>query len=225
MLAPWKKSYDQPRQHIKKQRHYFANKGPSVKAMVFPVVMWMWELNHKQSWALRNWCFWNMVLEKTLESPLDYKAIKTVNPKEINPEYSLEGLMWSWSSNTLATWCKKLTHWKRPWCWERLKAGEEGWQRMRWLDGITNLMDMTLSKLPQRVRHDLATELNWNVIPQKGDRTPPIFWQHLISYFCHWLFPPTLGFILLYISVSTLCWTCCFFFFILKRWNCPNSQK
>ena len=75
MLAPWKKSYDQPRQHIKKQRHYFANKGPSSSHV------WMWELDHKESWALKNWCFSIVVLKKTSESPLDSKEIKPVNPK------------------------------------------------------------------------------------------------------------------------------------------------
>ena len=65
----WKKSYDQPRQHIKKQRHYFANKGPSSQVCGFSSShVWMWELDYKESWALKNWCFWPMVLEKTLES-------------------------------------------------------------------------------------------------------------------------------------------------------------
>ena len=83
MLAPWKKSYDKPRQHIKKQRHYFADNVYLVKAMVFPVVMygWMWELDYKESWSLKNWCFWNVMLEKTLESPLDCKEIQPVHPK------------------------------------------------------------------------------------------------------------------------------------------------
>ena len=84
MLALWKKSYDQPRQHIKKQRHYFANKGSSSQSYGFSSSHeWMWELAHKQreSWALKNWCFWTVVLDKTLESPLDCKEIQPMNPK------------------------------------------------------------------------------------------------------------------------------------------------
>ena len=81
-LAPWKKSYDQPRQHIKKQRHYFANKGPSSQSYGFSSShVWMWELNYKESWMQKNWCFWTVVLEKTLESPLDCKEIQPVHPK------------------------------------------------------------------------------------------------------------------------------------------------
>ena len=75
----WKKSYDQPRQHIKKQSITLPTKIHTVKAMVFPVVMW--ELDHKESWTLKNWCFWTVVLEKTLENPVDCKEIKPVNPK------------------------------------------------------------------------------------------------------------------------------------------------
>ena len=84
MLAPWKKSYDKPRQHIKKQRHYFANKGRSSQSYGFSSChVWMWELNNNWSnWALKNWCFWTVVLEKTLESPLDCKEIRPVHPKE-----------------------------------------------------------------------------------------------------------------------------------------------
>ena len=82
MLTPWKKSYDQPRQHVKKQRHYFANKGPSSQGYGFSNShRWMWELDYKESWALKNWCFWTVVLEKTLESPLDCKDIQPVLPK------------------------------------------------------------------------------------------------------------------------------------------------
>ena len=82
MLAPWKKTYDQPREHIKKQRHYFADKGPSSQSYGFSSGhVWMWELDYKESWVPKNWCFWPVVLEKTLESPLDCKEIKPVNPK------------------------------------------------------------------------------------------------------------------------------------------------
>jgi len=82
MLASWKKSYDQPRQHNKKQRHYFANNGPSSQGYGFSSShVWMWELDYKESWVLKNWCFWTVVLEKTLESPLDGKEIQPVHPK------------------------------------------------------------------------------------------------------------------------------------------------
>ena len=82
MLAPWKKSYDQPRQHIKKQRHYFANKGLSSHSYGFSSShVWMWELDCEESWAPKNWCFWTVVLEKTLESPLDCKEIQPIYPK------------------------------------------------------------------------------------------------------------------------------------------------
>ena len=87
----------------------------------------MWELDYKESWMLKNWCFWTVVLEKTLESPLDCKEIQSDHPKG-NQSWIFIGKdwCWSWNSNTLATWCKELTHLKRPWCWERLKAGGEG---------------------------------------------------------------------------------------------------
>ena len=80
--ASWKKSYDKPGQHIQKLRHYFADKGPSSQSYGFSIShVWMWELDHKESWALKNWYFWIVVLEKTLESPLDCKEIKPVNSK------------------------------------------------------------------------------------------------------------------------------------------------
>ena len=82
MLAPWKKSYEKPRQHIKKQRHYFVNKGPSSQGYDFSSShVWMWELDYKESWALKNWCFWTVVLEKTFESPLDCKEVQPIHPK------------------------------------------------------------------------------------------------------------------------------------------------
>ena len=129
-----KKSYDQPRQHIKKQRHYFANKYLSSQSYGFSSShVWMRELDYKESWALKNWCFWTVVLENTLESPLDSKEFKLGNSKV---QTRLTGLnihwkdwYWSWNSNTLATWCEELTFWKRPWGWERLKVGGEGEDR------------------------------------------------------------------------------------------------
>ena len=80
MLAPWKKSYDKPRQCIKKQRHHFANKGPNSYGFSSSHVQ-MWELDHKEGWVPKNWCFWTVVLEKSLESPLDIRELKLVNPK------------------------------------------------------------------------------------------------------------------------------------------------
>ena len=82
--------------------------------------VWIWGLDYKESWGLKNWCFRTMVLEKTLWSPLDCKEIELVLNIHGKDWY------WSWNSNTLATWCEELTHLKRPWCWERLKAGGEG---------------------------------------------------------------------------------------------------
>ena len=82
MLAPWKKSYDQPKQHIKKQRHYFANKGLSSQGYGFSSGhVWVQKLDYKESWAPKNWYFWAVVLEKTLESPVDCKEIQQVHPK------------------------------------------------------------------------------------------------------------------------------------------------
>ena len=82
MLASWKKNYDQPGQHIKNQSHHFANKGPSSQGYRFSSSsVWMWELDCKESWALKNWCFSTVALEKTLESPLDCKEIQPVHSK------------------------------------------------------------------------------------------------------------------------------------------------
>ena len=81
-LAPWKISYNQPRQHIKKQKHYFTNKGPSIQNYDFSSNhVWMWELDYKESWVPKNWCFLTVVLEKAIENLLDYKEIQLVCPK------------------------------------------------------------------------------------------------------------------------------------------------
>ena len=125
MLAPWKKSYDQPRQHIKKQTHYFADKGPSSQSSGFSSShVRMWEMDYKENWVLKNWCFWAVALEKTLESPLDSKEIQPVHPKG-NQSWIFIGRTDA-EAETLAAWCEQRTHWKRPCCWERLKVGGEG---------------------------------------------------------------------------------------------------
>ena len=130
--------------------------------------IWMWELNHKEGWVPKNWCFQTVVLEKTLRVPWTSKRSNQSILKEINPEYSLEGLM-------LATWCEELTYWKRPWCWERLKAGEEGDDRgqVGWMISLiqrtwiwassrrwkrTGKPDVLQSMESQRDGHDWVTE-------------------------------------------------------------------
>ena len=153
MFAPWKKSYDQPRQHIKKQRHYFANKGPSSKSYgFFSSHVWMRELDYKESWASKNWCFWTVVLDKTLETPFDCKEIKPVHPKG-NQSWVFIGTTDAEAEipNTLATWCKEMTHWKRPW-W--LKAGEgddrgwDGWMAspIRWTWDRGKLQELVMDR-------------------------------------------------------------------------------
>ena len=93
-VTPWKESYDQPRQHIKKQRHHLADKDTNRQSFVFSSShVWMWELDRKEGWALKKWCFWTVVLEKTLENPLDCKEIQPVNPKRHKSWIFREGLM------------------------------------------------------------------------------------------------------------------------------------
>ena len=127
MLVPWKKSYDQPRQHIEKQRHYFADKGSSSHNYGFSVIMYdceSWTIKkaeHRRIDAFELWCW-----RRLLRVPWTARRYNQLILKEISPEYSLNDWRWSWSSNTLAPWCEELTHWKRPWCCERLKAGGEG---------------------------------------------------------------------------------------------------
>ena len=125
MLAPGKKSYDQLRQHIKKQTHYFVNKGPSSQGYGFSSShVWMWELDYKESWALKNWCFWTVM---TLESPLDCKKIQPVHPKG-NESWIFIGRTDA-EAEIPILWPPDMKNWlleKRPWCWERLKVRGEG---------------------------------------------------------------------------------------------------
>ena len=127
VTAPWKKRYDNPRQHIEKERHYFVSKGPSCQGYGFSRGhVWMWELDYKESWVLKSWCFWTVMLEKPLERPLDSKEIQPVHPKDTVLDVDWKDWCWSWNFNILATWCEGLTHLKRPCCWERFRAGGEG---------------------------------------------------------------------------------------------------
>jgi len=110
----------------------FSSKVHLAKAMIFPVVMYgceSWTI--KKSWAPKNWCFWTMVLEKTLESLLDCKDPTSPSKRILVLGVHWKDWCWSWNSNTLATWCEELTHWKISWCWGRLRAGGEsdnrGW--------------------------------------------------------------------------------------------------
>ena len=180
MLTPWKENYGQARQHIKKQKHYFAKNGLSSQGYGFSNShVWMWELDYKESWVLKNWCFWTVVLEKTLESPL--------NCKEIQPVHLEGDQSWVFIGRTdveaetsilVATWCEELTHLKRPWCWERLRVGGEGddrgwdgwmasltWWTWVWVNSWSwwwiGRPGVLWSMGLQRVGHNCVTELNW----------------------------------------------------------------
>ena len=176
-LTPWKKSYDLPRQHIQKQKHYFATKVCLVNAMVFPVVMYgceSWTIKKAEHWkinAFELWCW-----RRLLRVPWTARRSNQLILKELSPECSLEGLMLKLKLQYLATWCEELTHLKRPWSWERLRArgegdnrGWDGWMasptQWTWIwvtlgvgDGQEGLA--CCDSWGRRVGHDWATELN-----------------------------------------------------------------
>ena len=135
-----------PRQHIKKQRHYFANKGLSSQSYGFSSShVWMWELDHKESWAPKNWCFWTVVLEKTLESPS--RSNQSIL-KEISLEHSLEGLLLKLKLQYFGHLMWRTDSREKTLMLGKIEGGKRrGRQRMRWFDGITDSMDMSLSKL------------------------------------------------------------------------------
>ena len=122
-----------------------------VKAVIFPVVIYGWELDYKESWAPKNWCFWTVVLEKTFEIPLDCKEIQPVHPKEINPEYSLERLMLKLKLQSFGHLMQRTDSLEKTLMLGKTEGIRRGWQRMRWLDDITDAMDMSLSRLHKLV--------------------------------------------------------------------------
>ena len=149
-ILEWVAISFKPRQCIKNQGYNFANKCPYSQSYGFSNShVWMWELDHKEDWAPKNWCFWTVMMEKTLESPLDCKEIKPVNPKG-NQSWIFIGRtdVEAWSSNTLATWMQRANSLEKTQVLRKIEGRKRrGQQRTRWLDGTTDSMDMSLSKL------------------------------------------------------------------------------
>ena len=140
MLTPWKESYDQPRQHIKKQRHYFAKKSPFNQGYGFSSShVWMWELDYKDSWVPKNWCFRTVVLEKTLESPLDCKGIQPVHPKGNQSWMFIGRTDVGVKLQHFGHLMQRADSFEKTLMLEKIEGRRRrGWQRMRWLDGITD---------------------------------------------------------------------------------------
>ena len=147
MLAPWKKNYDQPRQHIKKHRQSFANKDPSSQSYVFfSSHVWMWELDYEESWAPKNWCFWTVLL------PWTARRSNQSILKETSPGCSLEGLMLKLKFQYFGHLIWRADSFEKTLMLGKIEGRRRrGWRRMRWLDGITDLMDMSLGELRELV--------------------------------------------------------------------------
>ena len=147
-LTPWKESYDQPRHHIKKQRHYFANKGPSRQGYGFSSGhVWMWKLDYKESWA-QNWCFWRKLLRVPGSAGRSNQSIL----KEISPGCSLEGLMLKLKLQYFSHLMRRADSLEKTLMLVKIEGRRRrGWQRMRWLEGIIDSMDMGLGGLQELV--------------------------------------------------------------------------
>ena len=179
MLTSWKESYDQPRQHIKKQRHYFANKGPSSQGYGFSSShVWMWELEYKESWAPKNWCFWTVCWRRLLRVPWTARRSNQSILKEISPGCSLEGLMLKLKLQYIGHLMRRSDSFEKTLTLGKIEGrrrgddrGWEGWMASPtqwtwvWVDSgswwWTGRPGMLWFMGSQRVGHDWATELNW----------------------------------------------------------------
>ena len=152
MLAPWKKSCEQPRQDIKKQRYYFANKDSSSQSYGFSSShVSMWELYYKESWAPKNWYFKTVVLERLLKVPWTVRRSNQSILKEISPEYSLERLMLKLKLQYFGHLIQRTDSFEKTLMLEKIEGRRRARQKMKRLDGITNSMDMSLGELRELV--------------------------------------------------------------------------
>ena len=146
MLSLWKESYDQPRQHIKKQRHYFVYKGLSSQGYDFSSGhVWMWDLDYKETWAPKNWCFWTVVLEKTLANLWTARRSNQSILKEISPGCSLVGLILKLQLQYFSYLMLRADSFEKMLMLGKIEGRRKrGWWRMKWLDDITDSLDMGL---------------------------------------------------------------------------------
>ena len=149
-----------------------------VKAMVFPVVLWMWELDYKESWVLKNWYFWTVALEKTLESYLDSKKIQPIHPKGNQSWIFIGRIDAETETSNFGHLMRRTDSSEKTLMLVKIESGRRrGWQRLRWLDGITDPMDMSLSKL--QVMDTEACSL-WG--RKESDMTEGLNWTELIEF-------------------------------------------